>query len=433
MNIVIVGGGTAGWLTALSLYDKHNVTLIESNIPTIGVGESTTDYVIGWLREKLDIDDFHLKTNSTYKLGVRFDNWVNKNQTYYHLFGDIEDYVPDGKFNQVVRYCFQNGINLDNLSIFDKCREEDMTWDSVATHWDSALVPTYLRQKLKNKILILNDIVKKVYHENDSIIKLELTKNNIEADLYIDCTGFHRVLTKNTNNKWIDWNTKGQVDSALVWQMPHRDAIPTFTQAEAWDYGWRWKIPTTDRLGNGYVFDRDFISVVDAEKEIRKRVDYEGPVRLIEFNPGKIEQLYYNNIISLGLSSHFLEPLEATNFDFLVFNLKNLDYVLDKKLSIEQFNNNANILAQSIREFIKMHYINNTNNTTFWKAQDRNQCRNILQVIENAEATNDLAPGGLFTDYNWYKVAQGIGLKSKNSNNDAELLALYQLALVNYR
>ena len=84
-----------------------------------------------------------------------------------------------------------------------------------------------------------------------------------------------------------------------------------------WDYGWRWKIPTTDRLGNGYVFDSDFISVEDAEKEIRKRVDYKGPVRLIEFIPGRIEQVYYKNIVSLGLSSHFLEPLEATNLDNL--------------------------------------------------------------------------------------------------------------------
>ena len=430
MNIVIVGGGTAGWLTALSLHKKHDVTLIESEIPTIGVGESTTDTVIRWLKQRVDMKEFHAKTNSTFKLGVQFDNWVNKNETYYHLFGDVEDKVPNGKFNQVVRYCFQNGINLDNLSIFDKCREEDMTWDSVATHWDSVAVPAYLRQKLEHKILIVNDTVKKVHYENESITKLQLMNGTVEADLYIDCTGFHRVLTKSTNNKWIDWNAKGQVDRALVWQMPHKDSIPTFTQAEAWDYGWRWKIPTTDRLGNGYVFDSDFISVEDAEKEIRKRVDYKGPVRLIEFNPGRIEQVYYKNIVSLGLSSHFLEPLEATNFDFLVYNLQNLDLVIEDKINIEQFNNNANRLAESIREFVKMHYINNTNDTAFWKAQNKNLCGNAIKVIENAETTNDLAPGGLFTDYNWYKVAQGVGIKSKSKNDDAELLALFQLASI---
>lgn len=428
MNIVIVGGGTAGWLSALSLYDKHNVTLIESDIPTIGVGESTTDYVIGWLKEKLDINDFHSKTNSTIKLGVQFHNWTNSQSTYFHLFGDIEGKIPK-KFDDVVRYCFQNNIDINGLSVFKEIVNNTTDWDNVATHWDSVTVPNYIRNKLAGKINYVQDTVNSVVLDNNHVVELQLKNQNLTADLYIDCTGFRKLLTSNTNNKWINWNQPGQVDRALVWQMPHTDEIPLYTQSEAWNYGWRWKIPTRDRLGNGYVFDSDFVSEQDAEKEIRERTGYTDSLRLIKFNPGMIENVYYNNIVSLGLSSHFLEPLEATNFDFLVYNLQNLDLVLENKLNIEQFNDKAKTIVQSIRKFVKLHYITDKSDTEFWKIQQQELCREIIDAIQNGQTTSNLAPG-LFTDYNWYKVAQGIELKSKKSNNDPELLARYQLASI---
>ena len=252
MKVLIIGGGTAGWITALSLYKDHNVTLVESDVPTIGVGESTTDYVVQWLKNKLDINDFFSKTNSTIKLGVQFDNWKD-NDTYFHLFGDKEDLVPNNKFDNVVRYCYQNNINLDSLSIFEKSRSNLQQWDSTAMHWDSVKVPEYIKNFLGDKITYKYARVKEVNNFNKTINNIILDDNSIlEADLYIDCTGFNRVLSKALGIKWNSWDSTGQVDTALVWQQPHTEELPLYTQSEAWDAGWRWKIPTKDRLGGSF-------------------------------------------------------------------------------------------------------------------------------------------------------------------------------------
>ena len=363
MKVLIIGGGTAGWITALSLYKDHNVTLVESDVPTIGVGESTTDYVVQWLKNKLDINDFFSKTNSTIKLGVQFDNWKD-NDTYFHLFGDKEDLVPNNKFDNVVRYCYQNNINLDSLSIFEKSRSNLQQWDSTAMHWDSVKVPEYIKNFLGDKITYKYARVKEVNNFNKTINNIILDDNSIlEADLYIDCTGFNRVLSKALGIKWNSWDSTGQVDTALVWQQPHTEELPLYTQSEAWDAGWRWKIPTKDRLGFGYVFDSSSINEEQATQEIRSRTNYQGPVRKVMFNTGVVEEQWINNLLHLGLSSHFIEPLEATNFDFLIFNLENLDKVLDNTLTKQQYNNQAVEFANSIRQFLTLHYLTGKQDT----------------------------------------------------------------------
>ena len=427
MKVLIIGGGTAGWITALSLYKDHNVTLVESDVPTIGVGESTTDYVVQWLKNKLDINDFFSKTNSTIKLGVQFDNWKD-NDTYFHLFGDKEDLVPNNKFDNVVRYCYQNNINLDSLSIFEKSRSNLQQWDSTAMHWDSVKVPEYIKNFLGDKITYKYARVKEVNNFNKTINNIILDDNSIlEADLYIDCTGFNRVLSKALGIKWNSWDSTGQVDTALVWQQPHTEELPLYTQSEAWDAGWRWKIPTKDRLGFGYVFDSSSINEEQATQEIRSRTNYQGPVRKVMFNTGVVEEQWINNLLHLGLSSHFIEPLEATNFDFLIFNLENLDKVLDNTLTKQQYNNQAVEFANSIRQFLKLHYLTGKQDTEFWsKQQTPHWLKDTLKNIAQGKPSPNSGP---FTDYNWYKIAQGIGLRPIDKNSDSELLALYQIAV----
>ena len=426
MRVIIIGGGTAGWLTALSLYNKHQVTLVESDVPTIGVGESTTDYVVQWLKDKLDINDFFDKTNSTLKLGVQFNNWKD-NDTYFHLFGDKEDLIPNNKFDDVVRYCYLNNINLDSLSLFEK-ESNSQDWDSVAMHWDSVEVPKYIKNILEDKITYRYSKVKTVISSNKTIEKVILEDNTeLQGDLYIDCTGFNRVLSKALGIKWKSWDSSGQVDTALVWQQPHTEEIPLYTQSTAWNAGWCWKIPTKDRLGFGYVFDSSSITEIQAEQEIRSRTGYQGKIRKVVFNTGVIEEQWINNLVHLGLSSHFIEPLEATNFDFLIFNLQNVDKVIDNQITKQQYNNQADEFAQAIRQFLKLHYLTGKQDTDFWSNQQAPQWLKI--TLKNLAQGRPSPSSGPFTDYNWYKIAQGIGLSPLHEDNDSELLALYQLAV----
>ena len=163
MNIVIVGGGTAGWLTALSLHDKHDVTLVESEIPTIGVGESTTDRLVEWLvKHNIDLPEFIEQTNGTVKLASRFVNFGE--QSFFHPFNAKDD----SEFINVSQWAYHNEESVQSLSEFYKhCNDRTVPTDlnGIAVHWDNVAVPNYLRKKLEHKILIINDTVKKVVYD----------------------------------------------------------------------------------------------------------------------------------------------------------------------------------------------------------------------------------------------------------------------------
>ncbi len=424
MNIVIVGGGTAGWLTALSLHDKHDVTLIESEIPTIGVGESTTDRLVEWLiKHNIDLPEFIEQTNGTVKLASRFVNFGE--HSFFHPFNAKDD----SEFINVSQWAYHNEESVQSLSEFNKhCNDKTVPSDlnGVAVHWDNVAVPNYLRKKLEHKILIINDTVKKVHYNNESISKLELNYCTIEADLYIDCTGFHKMLIG--NNNFESWNQPGQVDSAVVWQEEYETFSP-YTQLDAMDYGWVWTIHTKNRAGRGYVFDSSYIDATQAMAEVGK-----DDCRIIKFEPGVQKKMFINNVVAIGLSAHFVEPMEATNIEFATKQLDLLLKVLDEKITQEEFNTTLYDTAHEIRAFIKLHYINNHNNkTAFWNNQKYSswfkdtyrelvQKSNLSYVTENKWQWYDL--------FSWCCILQGVDIKPNSKIDDPALLAKYQLATV---
>ena len=424
MNIVIVGGGTAGWLTALSLHDKHDVTLVESEIPTIGVGESTTDRLVEWLvKHNIDLPEFIEQTNGTVKLASRFVNFGE--QSFFHPFNAKDD----SEFINVSQWAYHNEESVQSLSEFYKhCNDRTVPTDlnGIAVHWDNVAVPNYLRKKLEHKILIINDTVKKVHFDKKSISKLELNYCTIEADLYIDCTGFHKMLIGNDNFE--SWNQPGQVDSAVVWQEDYETFSP-YTQLDAMDYGWAWTIHTKNRAGRGYVFDSSYIDATQAMAEAGKE-----NCRVTTFEPGVQKQMLSKNVVAIGLSAHFVEPMEATNIEFATKQLDLLVKVLDDKITREEFNNTLYNTAHEIRAFIKLHYINNHNNkTAFWKNQKYSswfkdsyrelvQKSNLSYVTENNWQWYDL--------FSWCCILQGIDVKPNSKIDDPALLAKYQLATV---
>lgn len=309
MNVIVVGGGMAGWMTALwleKLYPLYNINLIESSkIKTIGVGEGSTPHFLEFLKKvKINPDDFISKTNSTIKLGINFDKWDKDQKNYYHDFSILGDTT------------------------------------SYALHFDSKMALDYLSNVGKNRNI--NHIIEEVDKE-----KLK------EYDFIFDCTGLHRSILK---QNWVDCQEYLPFNSAIPFTLPPLDK--NRTQSIATDKGWVWQIPLVNRMGCGYVYNNN----KHTEKEIVNDIINHFPEAditrtSISFNPGYQREVWQDNCIAIGLSSSFFEPIEATSLMTVFLQLDYLPNSLDNK-----FKNTYNDLIYSFNEqvmlFIRYHYVN---------------------------------------------------------------------------
>ena len=423
MKIIIVGGGTAGWLSALYLSKQHDVTIVDSDIPTIGVGESTTDRLVEWLvKQQVDLPKFINEVNGTVKLASRFVNFGDNN--FLHPFNAKDD----SEFINVSQWAYHNEQPVQKLSEFYKhCENKTVPTDldGIAVHWENGLIPKFFESMLK--VTKHTSRVKFIDHHNDDITKIVLEDDTeLVGDLYVDCTGFNKILIG--NNNFENWNEPGQVDSAVVWQEEYDQFCP-YTQLDAMDYGWAWTIHTKGRAGRGYVFDSSYIGPQQAMKEVGQQ-----ECRTIKFEPGVQKKMLRNNIVAIGLSGHFVEPMEATNIEFATKQLDLLGQVLNNKITEQEFNTKLYNTAHEIRAFIKLHYINNKNKkTAFWTNQKysswfKDTYRELVQKSNLAFVTdNDWQWYDLFS---WCCILQGVDVKPNIKLDDPALLAKYQLASI---
>ena len=423
MNIVIVGGGTAGWLSALSLSKNHNVSIIDSDIPTIGVGESTTDRLVEWLqRHNVDMNDFIKKVNGTKKLASHFTNF-SYDYGFFHPF-NVRD---DRDFYDVSKWAYTNQAPLPGLSEFyhhllNKTAPDN--FDGVAVHWENGLVPTYFNNMLGDTIKVHKDTVVDIIRKQDNIDSIVLSSGEtLKADLYVDCTGFHKKLIG--NDHFESWNQKGQVDTAIAWQEDYDQYLP-YTELTAMEYGWSWTIHTKDRAGRGYVFDSEYTSIESAKKEAGVT-----DCRVIHFDPGVQKNMWKGNTVAVGLSAHFLEPMEATNIEFATKQLDMIKQVLESNATVEQFNRTMYNNAHEIRAFIKLHYINNQYiKTDFWSTQKNS---NWFDPIYDELVTKSNLDYIKQTNWEWYDIfswlciLQGLNITPKHKIDNPALLAKYQL------
>ena len=451
-NIVVVGGGTAGWLSALfakKRYPNDNVIVIESvKMGIIGAGEGTVPMVLD-LFENIDISLKELisSTKSTIKNGIKFVNWSNSGDYYYHGFSlsgakksipglnpnnfkiksfpyiKLFSYSKDVKDTE---HCFSTMMSENNLVPFTNENGIFENYSSHAVHFDARELAKFLKEKALERDIIYIDskvinsdldlnTIKTIYLENNEILN---------TDFIIDATGFSRYFIEKTlNEKWISYSKSLPANSAQAFflKMSDPENIKPYTESTATDFGWIWNIPLQHRYGCGYVYDSRLVSNESVRKEI---IDKYGEVEFIKefhFDPGHFEKVWVGNCVAVGLSAGFVEPLEATSLQQTASTLdrifaKNVD-VFNPGGFVDLINKKTYDDSDSIRDFIYLHYITDKTNTDFWKNFTKNnEMPPSLSLILNS--INEFKPldvnDNLWSDFSYYVVAQGNGILDKN-------------------
>jgi tryptophan halogenase len=397
-NILVLGGGSAGFLAAITL--KHRlpqlpVTVLRSKeIGIIGVGEGTTIPVMNHLHGYLGIGfaDMHRVAQPTWKMGIRF-LWGPRPYFDYALSRQLD--VRFQGMSKVIGY--YSGAVLDygaaSALMTHNCvypRRSDglphITSDP-AYHIENELFVAFLEKAAQQRgVDVLDDTVTEVRQNEAGITALELESGRaLTADLYIDCSGFRSVLLGQAlAEPFVSFKRSLFVDRAVVggWQRDD-EPIKPYTTAETMDSGWCWQIEHEFRINRGYVYSSDFVSDADAEQEFRAKNPKVTSTRIVKFVTGRHEQAWVKNVVAMGNSSGFVEPLESTSLGAICFDCHALaESLADADLEVRptqvgQYNKRSAYLWDMIRDFLAIHYKFNTRLTTpFWRAcvQDTDLC-----------------------------------------------------------
>jgi tryptophan 7-halogenase len=455
-EIVIVGGGTAGWMMAaalsVKLTENVRVKLIESDdIGSVGVGEATlpqlkefNDYI------GIDEADMMSKTGATFKLGIEFVNWGFAGNSYIHPFGLFGESIGGVAFHQQWQRT-AGAFNLGDYSYaVQACRANKFEFPShdmqevnstyaYAYHFDAGLYAAYLRKHAeKNGVERHEGLILDVQQHPDSgeIAAVKLASGElISADFFIDCSGFRSMLLgKTLGAEFEDWSPWLPCDRA--WAVPTKTAGSpvSYTRSTAKTAGWQWRIQLQHRVGNGYVYSSQFLSDEAALRELLDGVDGEpiAEPRLLKFKAGRYKKNWQKNCVAVGLASGFLEPLESTSIyliqvatlNFLtLFPYKNNSQVLAK-----EFNRRMDMEYERIKNFLILHYhLNEKSGMAFW-----DYCRTMPipdSLVAQIEAFQyrgyiDDYTYGLFNLPSWLAVLVGQGVRQKNVDPFAHNLPL---------
>lgn len=405
MKIVIVGAGTSGWSIAslLSISKKFEITIVEpADIPTIGVGESTIPYINVFhnnCRLPFYDENWLNLVTGTMKFGILFDDYYEKGKGWFHPFINKNyDYAVtqsalSASSNEATSFS-QTDFIYKNYFLGKKIsngylepQEKLIKSGLVAYHIDAKKYADLLKKfTLQRNFVELNtNSVNEVVTDNNGFITKLIMSDGEElcGDLFIDCTGFNSILSKKMNNGWIGIDEKLFVDTAVVAQLPYIDResqLHNYTYCRALDSGWCWHIPLQSRIGFGYNYSSRHITHDQAENEFKNHLSefygYDSQnilVRRVPYSAGRRETGWKNNVVSIGLSGFFLEPIEATaiatlhNLASILFNLLTSDHIVWNK-KIERFNDIFEQSIETTTEYIQLHYtLTQREDTEFWK------------------------------------------------------------------
>jgi tryptophan 7-halogenase len=444
--IVIVGGGTAGWMTAAALVsiatDKVcQVRLIESDhIGSVGVGEATlpqmkdfNDYI------GINEADMMAKTNATFKLGIEFVDWGKKGNSYIHPFGKFGDPLSGVDFHQLwAKVKAAEGVKSIEAYSYavQACRQKRCEFPvddhseinstyAYAYHFDAGLYAQYLRKFAEERgLLRIEGKIVQVNQDADSgIIKsvaLESGKE-IAGDYFIDCSGFQSLLLgKTLKAEREDWSPWLVCNRAVAVQSERTADFSPYTRSTAKANGWQWRIPLQSRTGNGLIYSSDYLS--DDEATTNLLQDLDAPVvkdpKVIRFSAGRYKKSWQKNCIAVGLASGFLEPLESTSIYLIQIAITNFLKLLPSKMPdealINEFNRLTDIEYERVRDFLILHYkLNERDDGELWR-----YCRD-MPVPDSLRLKMQLFTGrgyietyryGLFAPPSWISVFIGQGL-----------------------
>ncbi len=404
-NIVILGGGSAGWMTAAALSSLLNpkdvsITLVESDqIGTIGVGEATIPDIINFNRLLgIKEDEFMKATQATFKLGIEFVDWRRKGDVYIHPFGshgvdmngiDFHHYWlhsraggnphPIGNYSMCAVAASHNRFALP-----DPNPQSVRSHIRYAYHFDATLYARFLRQYAELRgVRRVEGKVEEVIQAADSgdVTGLKLDNGElISGELFFDCTGFSALLLEKTLGvPYKDWSHWLPCDSAQAVACSHAGPLGPYTRSTARSSGWQWRIPTQQRTGNGHIYSGAFMSDDEAASILVQNLDGDmiGSPRKISFKAGHRQTFWSKNCIAIGLSAGFLEPLESTSIYLIQEGISRFIALFPDAtmpgIVRDEYNRHMRTEFEQVRDFIILHYsATERDDSAFW-----NYCRTM--------------------------------------------------------
>ncbi len=405
-KILIVGGGSAGWMTAATLisqFPNKDITLIESpNTPTVGVGESTIGQINDWMA-LLDIRDenFMKYTDASYKLSIRFENFYKKGDGGFHYpFGrpNTNDFdkrtwyakkqiIENTTYDDFATSLYDQMSLVNNNTIFKNENNELPTFNfkrDVAYHFDATKFGLWLKDHfcLPRGVKYIKDDINDVETDEEGIVSLN---KKYFADLYIDCTGFKSLLLgKSLNEPFESYEEFLPNNSAWATRVPYKNKdkqLEPYTNCTAIENGWVWNIPSWERIGTGYVYSNKYVSDDEALNEFKRHLDEKGhdysnsEFKNIKMRVGIHNRIFVKNVVAIGLSSGFIEPLESnglfTTHEFLLRLVRTLGR--GDKENVSNYDKDAFNLAcktqfKGFAEFVGLHYaLSHREDTKYWK------------------------------------------------------------------
>ncbi|ESQ91152.1 tryptophan halogenase [Asticcacaulis benevestitus DSM 16100 = ATCC BAA-896] len=456
-NLVIVGGGTAGWMAAAALSkvfgtQSYAITLIESDeIGTVGVGEATIP-TIQEFNTLLEIDEnqFMKETNASFKLGIRFLNWKHEGSDYFHPFGTYGVDMNVNFTHYWMRYHLAGGSGdfglfnpqtlASRLNRFGRMAEINPKAPKVnyAFHFDASLYAKFLRRHSEARGVVRHEgkITSVVQHPDDgdiTCVALESGKT-IEGDLFIDCSGFRGLLIEQTlKTGYEDWSQWLPCNRAVAVPCDKVSGLTPYTTSTAREAGWQWRIPLQHRTGNGYVFCDSYLSEDQAMDLILQRLDGrpQADPRVIRFTTGHRKKQWNRNVIAMGLASGFLEPLESTSIYLVQEAIMKLlryfprDQITESARS--SFNRDMLFAYDDVKDFLIAHYkVTERAETPFWAYCKHMDVPDSLRArLESFERHNQslVKADELFKEASWFAVLAGQGLMPKSYHPIADLIA----------
>jgi tryptophan halogenase len=445
MRIVIVGGGSAGWMAAAALGriigDQWPIALVESDaIGTVGVGEATIPQIHHFNRlVGLDEAEFVSRTKGSFKLGIEFVGWHGGEQArYMHAFGSIGRDLGLLPFHQYWLQARARGgtARLEDYSLSAQAafahrfmREDPLPSAPLgsatyAYHFDAGLYAAFLREKAEASGVVRHEGRIVAVHragESGDVVSVEIEGGQrIEGDLFIDCSGFVSLLLGQTMGvPFVDWSRWLPMDRALAVPCESVEPVTPFTRATARKAGWQWRIPLQHRIGNGHVYCSDYMSDGDAADILLANLDGKplADPRPLRFTTGHRREFWRGNVVALGLSSGFLEPLESTSIHLVQSGLKHLVDLLPHgridPADVAAFNAKLTFEFEAIRDFLILHYHANDRSEPFWQSRREMALPDtLIEKIETFRAHGRLFRFNeeLFSEVGWLQVLVGQGI-----------------------
>ena len=447
-SVVIVGGGTAGWMCAAALAKvlgpRLSITVVESDeIGIVGVGEATIPAINLFNQMlRLDEDDFLRNTHGTFKLGIEFANWYERGHSYMHSFGTVGKdlaYIPFHHYWLHEHLLGRGGSLWDYSLDYQAARQNRFTrmaqiegtplpGITYAFHFDASLYSAYLRRFAERQgVRRVEGMVVDVLLDpaNGDVQKLRLKDGReLTGELFVDCSGFRGLLIeqalKTGYENWTHWLP---CDRALAVPSERVSPLTPYTRSTAQDAGWQWRIPLQHRTGNGHVYSSAHMSDKRAHELLLQNLDSKplAEARPIRFTTGRRRQLWNRNVVSMGLASGFLEPLESTAIHLIQMTIHRLVLLFpdrgDNSRRRDEFNRSSAAEYEYVRDFIILHYhANNRVGEPFW-----DDCRHmsvpdsLTHKIELFRETGGIfCPAqDLFQLPSWLQVMWGQGIKPR--------------------